>query len=215
MSFWAWQYTTRRKLIGQHDWVFWPITDMLSGRRKHWNTPCVPVLIGLVEQASRLERPMDSTMQLLLAASWTAFRSDFSQGPFRPCLRLLNPEPTRKLLSVYLAHLIRICSLEGTWLDLRTLSERISEDQVWGVAIEILPSCQEQRKDLSTLDSSEVGQRLSQLYLALDSVTSLHIRESLVARPYDFLLVKHSHVYLLTNLAKSIAKELPRRLAEN
>ncbi len=182
--------------------LLWSVADILTGRRRHWNSVCVPTLQCLMKESDSIDWPLQRAIRLLLAASWTAFRSDFSQGIFRRWQKSLDRKATRELLATYLAHLVQVCSVRNLWH-----KPGLSENQLWNAARALLPEMRNLEKELIGLEGQELTRKLSRLHLALLSVVT---GEELVnlSSSEQFFGLRYYHPRLLIDLSQGIASEL-------
>lgn len=185
----------------------WHVRDILSGRRSHWNSTCVPVLSTALREAEKLESPFKRVFELLLASVWTAFRADFSQGAFQRWQKSIDADATKKLLGIYLAYLLQVSSIRGLWADLK-----IVEEKVWIQAVALFPEVGRVRLELCSLDSNGLARELSALHLRLLSiVASDKVDIELLSSP-DFFKLRYYHPTLLSNLSDKIGSGLSNTL---
>lgn len=189
--------------------LLWAITDIASGRRRHWNRVCVPILIGSYQKAHHLSDPLNSVVSKLLAAAWIAFTGDFSKGQFRYFLRSIDGSTARELLLIYMSALVQIGTEMGTWR-----ANRIEPGSLWDALGSVVAS-NNWRARLENLAGEDLARHLSLCYLyLLDTLQAKLDLDGTAEDPLghqatiDSVLLNVYHPMLLIDLSKEIASQL-------
>ncbi len=189
--------------------LFWHVADILSGRRRHWNTVCAPTVIECLLRADSLERRVAEAIRIVLAAAWGTFSADFSRGPFRVLVKTLDAHSTRRILSMYMSYLVQSCSLRKLWS-----AFNLPEQRMWAGIIAVLPECSEHKRDVCELDGQQLAEQASRMYMKIwESVfQQLPSPEDLLRSRWDIPYLKLYHPLMLSGSSERIALRLAEEL---
>jgi len=149
--------------------LFKDISEIVSGKRSHFNNVCVREWNKVYENFQKNSWPYSVVTKHLLALVLTSFENDFCRGGFSHSLRKVDRKLARKVIAIYLSYAIHLFSKTQFCKDVSGLYSNFNVEILWDKVCSKASECKAIRLRIKQSKNSG-GRPIAGLYNSISEV---------------------------------------------